>query len=219
MTDRAGNDQDRLVHGGPTERTDVPSQHAEEATPAFREPQTPGDRREPLTDQTLVGHRNPLTEQTPEGHRDPLADRAYDGSYRAYDDRDVPDPAHPADLSSEADFPTADVRATPAEASVKEGLFDQDADEVRRRWQEVQASFVDDPRESVERADSLVTEVGDQLRAALEARASGLRDRWKGSEGGDTEGLRTALRDYRTLLDRLLDLTSGSTSGLPAERR
>ncbi|MFF0579733.1 hypothetical protein ACFY19_01050 [Streptosporangium saharense] len=207
MTDRTGNDQDRLVHGGPAERTDVPSQRAEEATPAFREPQTPEDHREPLDDQTLVGHRNPL------------ADRAYDESDRAYDDRDVPDPAHPADLSSEGDLPTADVRATPADAPANEGLFDQDPDEVRRRWQEVQASFVDDPRDSVERADSLVTEVGDQLRAALEARASGLRDRWQDAEGGDTEGLRTALRDYRALLDRLLDLTSGSATGLPTERR
>ncbi|MEV4096346.1 hypothetical protein [Streptosporangium saharense] len=208
MTDRTENDQDRLVHGGPSERTDVPSQRAEEVTPAFREPQTPEARREPLTDQTLVGHR------------DPLADRAYDGSDRAYDDPEVPDPAHPADLSSEGDLPTADVRATPADAPANGGLFDQDPDEVRRRWQEVQASFVDDPRESVERADSLVTEVSDSLRDALEARASGLRDRWKdGAEGGDTEGLRTALRDYRSLLDRLLDLTSGSTSGLPTERR
>ncbi|MEU1732233.1 hypothetical protein [Streptosporangium sp. NPDC020145] len=137
---------------------------------------------------------------------------------------DTPDPAHPADLSPEAGHPASEAPRTRAEGAPREGaLLDQDPDEVRRRWQEVQAGFVDDPRDSVERADSLVAEVGDRLRAALEARSAGLRERWKnaeGARGSDTEDLRTALRDYRALLDRLLDMSSaGSPEGLPAGRR
>ncbi|OUC94241.1 hypothetical protein [Streptosporangium minutum] len=89
-------------------------------------------------------------------------------------------------------------------------LFDQDAEQVRRRWQEVQASFVDDPRDSVERADSLVGEITTSLRTALETRTAELQGRWKNGDQSDTEQLRTALRDYRGMLEQLLDLANGT---------
>lgn len=78
-------------------------------------------------------------------------------------------------------------------------LFGWDADEVRRRWHEVQVAFVDDPRESVERADAMVEEAV----SALSARRRDLMDDWKNLGQGDTERLRLALRDYRSLLERL----------------
>lgn len=90
------------------------------------------------------------------------------------------------------------------------GLFDRDPEETRRRWQEVQAGFVDNPRDSVERADSLVAEVTGSLLTALENRAAALQDRWRGSERRDTEDLRTDLRDYRALLEELLGLSTGT---------
>ncbi|MEU3164818.1 hypothetical protein [Streptosporangium sp. NPDC006930] len=89
-------------------------------------------------------------------------------------------------------------------------LFDQDADDVRRRWQEVQAGFVDDPRDAVERADSLLDEVTSSLRNALETRATELQGRWKNTEKNDTEDLRTALRDYRATLEQLLNISAGT---------
>ncbi|MFI6513850.1 hypothetical protein ACIBCT_40150 [Streptosporangium sp. NPDC050855] len=89
-------------------------------------------------------------------------------------------------------------------------LFDQDSEGIRRRWQEVQASFVDDPRQAVERADSLLDEVTSSFRSALEARASELQGRWKNIEKNDTEDLRTALRDYRATLEQLLNITAGT---------
>ncbi|MER6828953.1 hypothetical protein ABT352_23430 [Streptosporangium sp. NPDC000563] len=89
-------------------------------------------------------------------------------------------------------------------------LFDQDADDVRRRWQEVQAGFVDDPRDAVERADSLLDEVTGSLRNALETRATELQGRWKNTEKNDTEDLRTALRDYRATLEQLLNISAGT---------
>jgi|GEM_PF-1352918 len=101
---------------------------------------------------------------------------------------------------------------TPATtAPTKAGaLFDQDSDDVRRRWQEVQAGFVDDPREAVERADSLLDEVTSSLRNALETRATELQGRWKNTEKNDTEDLRTALRDYRETLEQLLNISAGT---------
>ncbi|MEU6742880.1 hypothetical protein [Streptosporangium sandarakinum] len=88
-------------------------------------------------------------------------------------------------------------------------LFEHDADEIRRRWQEVQVGFVDDPRDSVTRADALLEELVGSLRTALERRTASLRQRWDGDEH-DTERLRTALRDYRATLEQLLNLSSGT---------
>ncbi|MEU8267773.1 hypothetical protein AB0B89_11445 [Sphaerisporangium sp. NPDC049002] len=88
--------------------------------------------------------------------------------------------------------------------------------DFQQRWREVQAGFVDDPRDAVERADQLVEEAV----TALTSRRQGLVDRWKNSDQGDTEQLRLALRDYRSLLEELVGL-SYSTAGhgsLPASQ-
>ncbi|GGK95478.1 hypothetical protein Sme01_30850 [Sphaerisporangium melleum] len=84
--------------------------------------------------------------------------------------------------------------------------------EFEQRWREVQSSFVDDPRDAVERADRLV----DEAVAAITARRQGLADRWKNGDQDDTERLRLALRDYRSLLQELVGLShsgAGRDSG------
>jgi hypothetical protein len=91
-------------------------------------------------------------------------------------------------------------------------LFEQDPTQVQARWRDLQASFVDDPGEAVQRADGLVGEVVDSLTSALNNRTGALRDRWKDAGGGDTEQLRLALREYRTVLERLLALSSQSSA-------
>ncbi|MGS2640192.1 hypothetical protein [Streptosporangium sp. LJ11] len=109
-------------------------------------------------------------------------------------------------------FTPTETEQTPAATApaTAGALFDQDADDVRRRWQEVQAGFVDDPRDAVERADSLLDEVTSSLRNALETRATELQGRWKNTEKNDTEDLRTALRDYRATLEQLLNVSAGT---------
>ncbi|WP_090936986.1 hypothetical protein [Nonomuraea jiangxiensis] len=105
--------------------------------------------------------------------------------------------------------------AAPAHALPEEaGLFDQDPAEVQARWRDLQASFVDDPGEAVQRADGLVGEVVESLTSSLNSRTSTLRGRWKDAEASDTEQLRLALRDYRNVLERLLTLSNQGT-GLP----
>jgi hypothetical protein len=100
---------------------------------------------------------------------------------------------------------------TPAHAAPEDiVLFDQDPSQVQARWRDLQAAFVDDPGEAVQRADGLVSEVVDSLTSSLNSRTSALRDRWKGAEGGDTEQLRLALRDYRNVLERLLAISGKS---------
>lgn len=106
------------------------------------------------------------------------------------DDGVLPD--HDRDISP-------DVSPVAAPAAGGADLFGWDADEVRRRWQDVQVAFVDDPRESVERADAMVEEAV----STLSTRRRELVDNWKNAGQGDTERLRLALRDYRSLLERL----------------
>lgn len=105
---------------------------------------------------------------------------------------------------------TEQVGQAPAAHTDAASLFSQDSDDVRRRWQEVQAGFVDDPRDAVERADSLLDEITTSFRSALEARSSDLQGRWKNTDKNDTEDLRTALRDYRATLEQLLNISSGT---------
>jgi hypothetical protein len=77
-----------------------------------------------------------------------------------------------------------------------------DAAQVHQRWQEIQASFVDDPHGSVNRAANLAEEVADALISATQQRMRDLRNAWDG-DGADTEQLRATLRNYRVLINRI----------------
>jgi hypothetical protein len=74
--------------------------------------------------------------------------------------------------------------------------------EMLSHWNEVQVSFVEDPRASVQAAEELVREIQAALVAASTERLSRLAGAW--SEGSDTEELRLALRQYRTFIGVLL---------------
>ncbi|MEW9548463.1 hypothetical protein [Nonomuraea sp. NPDC050783] len=100
---------------------------------------------------------------------------------------------------------------TPAHAAPSDvTLFDQDPAEVQARWRDLQAGFVDDPSDAVQRADGLLGEVVESLTSSLTSRTAALRERWKDVEAPDTEQLRQALREYRNVLERLLALSSAS---------
>lgn len=65
-----------------------------------------------------------------------------------------------------------------------------------QRWNEIQATFVDDPRGSVTQAASMADEAIEAFISAARQRQASLASSWQGPEAG-TEELRTALRDYR----------------------
>ena len=75
---------------------------------------------------------------------------------------------------------------------------------LRSRWDEVQAGFVDDPRECVHRADQLVSDVLDSVTRRLSQARTGLEEQWARGEQVSTEDLRVALKRYRDFFDRLL---------------
>jgi hypothetical protein len=88
-----------------------------------------------------------------------------------------------------------------------EALFPaSESDDLRRRWNDIQASFVDEPKPSVEKADQLVASVIQKLAQVFAEERSKLESNW--SKGGEvsTEDLRQALRRYRSFFDRLLSV-------------
>jgi hypothetical protein len=83
-------------------------------------------------------------------------------------------------------------------------LDDATADPFAQRWNDVQARFVDDPRQAVSEADSLVAELMQTLAERFSTHKSGLEEQWNRGDEPDTESLRLALQQYRSFFDRLL---------------
>ncbi|MFJ9950371.1 hypothetical protein [Kitasatospora sp. NPDC091207] len=83
----------------------------------------------------------------------------------------------------------------------------QAVQEARADWERAQIAFVDDPAGSVAAADGLVGRTADLIAEAVRRRLEDLREGCRTPDqeaGARTEQLRLAMRDYRTVLDRLL---------------
>lgn len=78
--------------------------------------------------------------------------------------------------------------------------------DFRSRWDIVQRSFVDDPKQAVQAADALVTQVTKALAETLAQQRSTLEQGFDQSQAPSTENLRIALRQYRAFFERLLSL-------------
>jgi hypothetical protein len=84
-------------------------------------------------------------------------------------------------------------------------LFDDaDTTRFRERWHELQAAFVDEPREAVAKADELVAELMQQLAKRFNQERSSLEGQWSRGEDVSTEDLRVNLQRYRSFFERLL---------------
>jgi hypothetical protein len=125
----------------------------------------------------------------------------------------TPEPAPAADTAA----PSADTAAPHAEApepaapsakhesSTDEELFaGDDLAELRARWAGVQAAFVDDPKDCVQKADVLVSDLVEQLTTGFAQARSRLEEQWSRGEEASTEDLRLALMHYREFFERLL---------------
>jgi hypothetical protein len=102
--------------------------------------------------------------------------------------------------SSEADSPDSGV-----DEAGREPLLPGDQSErFTSQWQDIQASFVDRPRESVEQADALVADLMQRLAAGFSEERERLEAQWDSGDDVSTEDLRVALTRYRSFFDRLL---------------
>ncbi|MEU9487462.1 hypothetical protein AB0D83_28055 [Streptomyces decoyicus] len=84
-------------------------------------------------------------------------------------------------------------------------LLGPEQEEFRSRWQRIQSEFVDDPREAVGAADTLVAEVMQALATTFSEHKQGLEGQWHRGEEVATEELRVALQRYRSFFNRLLN--------------
>ncbi len=115
------------------------------------------------------------------------------------------DSAAAASVPVEGQGHSAPAHATASPGSTDQTLFgDGDLSGFRSRWTEVQAAFVDDPRDCVQKADGLVSDVVDRLTAGFSQARAGLEEQWSRGEQVSTEDLRLALQRYRDFFERLL---------------
>lgn len=90
------------------------------------------------------------------------------------------------------------------EGEQREPLMPEQQSEFVARWQEIQVSFVDEPRESVAKADTLVADLMQRLAASFSTERDHLEAQWDRGDDVSTEELRVALTRYRSFFDRLL---------------
>jgi hypothetical protein len=77
--------------------------------------------------------------------------------------------------------------------------------DLKTRWEVIQQGFVDDPRNAVSDADSLVDEVLQRLSDSFDEQQRRLESQWNEGEPS-TEDLRSALQRYRAFFRRLLEV-------------
>ncbi|MFF5970386.1 hypothetical protein ACFY7C_02560 [Streptomyces sp. NPDC012769] len=131
------------------------------------------------------------------------------GTETVADARDTADP-DTTDTTDTTDTAGTAMRAdTGSDTADGEGeaprlLEPADEEDFRTRWSDIQSMFVDDPREAVHAADALVADVMRKLAETFADHKRNLEGQWSEGEDVDTEGLRTALRQYRSFFNRLL---------------
>ena len=114
-------------------------------------------------------------------------------------------PTSTADIARDLDRPQAQERAEADEGPST--LFpENETNDFRTRWTDIQTGFVDEPRRAVEQADALVAEVIKRLANSFAEERSKLEGHWGRGDDVSTEDLRVSLRRYRSFFDRLLNV-------------
>jgi len=78
--------------------------------------------------------------------------------------------------------------------------------DLRSRWDQIQAGFVDEPRAAVQQADELVAQAMKQIAETFSTERTKLEQQWDRGDDVNTEDLRQALRKYRAFFQRLLSV-------------
>ena len=112
-----------------------------------------------------------------------------------------PEPAGPRPKPVASDRPRSIPDTGP------ETLFpNNELENLRIRWKEIQTAFVDQPRKAVEQADGLVASAMKRLAEVFADERSQLEKQWDRGDNVSTEDLRVAFQRYRAFFDRLLSV-------------
>jgi chemotaxis protein histidine kinase CheA len=114
----------------------------------------------------------------------------------------------PAAEAAAAERAAAEAPAAPAapDAAAPASLLGSlDGAEIRGRFLDIQAGFIDEPRQAVEEAGRFIDDLLRQVAETLQQQRGQLTG---ATDEASTEDLRLALRAYRQFVDRLLGLAS-----------
>jgi hypothetical protein len=110
-----------------------------------------------------------------------------------------------ADLADREADDIDDGREDLAQSDAGSPLFETgQMQRFQTEWEAIQTGFVDEPRQAVERADSLVADLMQRLAAGFAEERNQLEAQWDRGDDVSTEDLRVALRRYRSFFGRLL---------------
>jgi hypothetical protein len=104
------------------------------------------------------------------------------------------------------DRPDSTARTMPSDDGPVALVPEDKVESFQSRWTSIQTQFVDDPRNSVELADSLVAEVMKEIAQMFATERKMLEQQWTRGDDVSTEDLRVALQRYRSFFNRLLSL-------------
>lgn len=157
--------------------------------------------REPQADAAAPVADRPIAE--PSATEQPLESADATPDFEASAQPAMAEPAAPTQPAMAE--PSTPAHAAESTAAGDQTLFDDgELSDLKSRWTEVQAEFVDAPRDCVQKADGLVSDVVDRLTAGFAQARSGLEEQWSRGEQVSTEDLRVALQRYRDFFERLL---------------
>jgi hypothetical protein len=120
---------------------------------------------------------------------------------RAAEDTQTMDPTHEQEIEFQK-------KPRPSDSTKTEPITWLNRDEMeklRSRWVSIQAQFVDQPRGSVEQAETLVADAVERIQQVLTEQQTRLSEQWCNHEDASTEDLRLTMQNYRTFLNRILD--------------
>jgi hypothetical protein len=107
------------------------------------------------------------------------------------------------DTAAETD---ADADAATSDDDIAGNMIAADETSMfQARLQEIQVSFIDDPRQAARDAGDLLAVIAETFCTNLEGRHHRLASATEREADPQTEELRLAMRQYRTLIDSLLD--------------
>jgi hypothetical protein len=100
--------------------------------------------------------------------------------------------------------PDAAAAATAEAEAATPLLSSEESSEFEERWRDIQAGFVDQPRQAVEQADALVADLMERLAASFSETREKLEAQWGKDDDASTEDQRIAFTRYRSFFRRLL---------------
>jgi hypothetical protein len=133
--------------------------------------------------------------------------RSESGEEDGSPERRDPDAQYDRALDSPSTEDEQGVASGPTASSPREDDSLLPGDQTERftaRWQEIQTKFVDEPRDSVAEADTLVADLMQRLAAGFSKERERLEAQWGRGDDVSTEDLRVVLTRYRSFFDRLL---------------